>query len=290
MSLIRHEELVSDDKVISTALTFVVLTGLFASIGYYMLIELGIKRHFMATFMWSPALAAFATCKIRGIDIRSLGWGFGPTRWAWTAYLIPIVYGLVAYGIIWVGGFGTVVDPQFINEVGAFLGLSGWSDTAVIIIAVLMFAVVGLVWRLGAVIGEEIGWRGFLTPLLLQKFSFPVTSLIVGVVWALWHLPILLYTKYNAGPQDIELQVLNYTVMTIGVSFILTYVYLRSRSIWAASLLHAAHNAFILSVLDPMTLKYEESWRFTGEFGFVLPYVILAFGLGFWYRARKEAQ
>ncbi len=288
MSSLRHEKLVPNDKVVPTALLFILMTGLFSSIGYYLVIELGVKRYYMAAFMWSPALGALATCKIKGISIRSLGWGVGPTKWTWVSYLMPLVYGLLAYAIIWIGGYGDVVDPGYINEVGEFLGLSGWSDTAVVLFSVFMFVGVGLIWRLGAVMGEEIGWRGFLTPLLMQKFSFPIVSLIVGLVWAAWHVPIILYTKYNAGPSDLELQVLNYAVLTVGASFILTYLYLKTRSIWVAGLFHAAHNAFILSGTDPMTLKYEESWRFTGEFGFVLPYVMLAFGLGFWYLASKE--
>jgi uncharacterized protein len=42
------------------------------------------------------------------------------------------------------------------------------------------------------VIGEEIGWRGFLMPRLRARMSLPVAGLATGVVWTLWHLPIYL--------------------------------------------------------------------------------------------------
>ncbi|MFC2089469.1 type II CAAX prenyl endopeptidase Rce1 family protein [Bacteroidota bacterium] len=39
--------------------------------------------------------------------------------------------------------------------------------------------------------GEEIGWSGFLTPKLRKVFSIPLTSVIVGVYWAVWHFPAI---------------------------------------------------------------------------------------------------
>ena len=38
--------------------------------------------------------------------------------------------------------------------------------------------------------GEELGWRGFLLPRLQQRFNALISSLIVGVIWAIWHLPL----------------------------------------------------------------------------------------------------
>ena len=37
--------------------------------------------------------------------------------------------------------------------------------------------------------GEEIGWRGYLLPRLSGRVGLPAASLIVGVIWACWHLP-----------------------------------------------------------------------------------------------------
>lgn len=50
-------------------------------------------------------------------------------------------------------------------------------------------------------LGEEIGWRGFALPKLLETYSALAASLILGSVWAVWHLPLILvgdFTSYGA--------------------------------------------------------------------------------------------
>jgi membrane protease YdiL (CAAX protease family) len=41
-------------------------------------------------------------------------------------------------------------------------------------------------------LGEELGWRGFLLPRLQARYSALVSSIIVGIVWGLWHLPLFM--------------------------------------------------------------------------------------------------
>jgi membrane protease YdiL (CAAX protease family) len=48
------------------------------------------------------------------------------------------------------------------------------------------------------VIGEEIGWRGFLVPEFAKTQSFPATALITGFIWAIWHYPVLLFADYHS--------------------------------------------------------------------------------------------
>ena len=70
-------------------------------------------------------------------------------------------------------------------------------------------------------VGEEIGWRGFLLPALSRRYDAILTSLIVGVVWFLWHLPlyhadgIALTTSYLA----------QYFVFVVASSFLHTWFY-----------------------------------------------------------------
>ena len=49
------------------------------------------------------------------------------------------------------------------------------------------------------VVGEEIGWRGFLLPRLRARMSLPAAALATGVVWTLWHLPIYLSPGQDAA-------------------------------------------------------------------------------------------
>lgn len=288
MSAIGHGELLPKEKLLPSIGTFLLFLVIFATVGYALVIEIGMRRYYMAILMWSPALAVFATCKLQGISISSLGWKWGESKWHWFAYGLPIAYGLVAYGILWGAGLGGVPSPKYINWVGEFLGLHGWSDTQVLLFAVLMFGVVSMIWHIGASLGEELGWRGFLTPQLMRLFSFPVTSLIVGLIWSAWHAPLIYLTDYNAGPYDLHMQMFNFTVAYISLSFILTYLRLKSGSVWTATLLHASHNAYVISIYGEMTIKYDQSSRYMGEFGVILPAVLAVLAGYFWYKARRE--
>jgi membrane protease YdiL (CAAX protease family) len=277
-----------DARVKKALLWFAALLAVLAAGASLFVIEMGFKRHYVAIMMWTPAVSALLACRFTGIDKAVFGWSWGAVRWQWLAFATPILYGLVAYGIIWGAGLGGVPDPKFLQEAGYHLGLVGWSAGATIAMGVVIFGAVGMIWHMATALGEEIGWRGFLTPMLLRLTSFPLASLITGLVWLAWHVPLIYFTKYNAGPVDLHIQVFNFGLMAVGLSFIMTYFRLRSGSLWTATVIHAAHNAYILSILQPMTIQYESTWRYANEFGIVLPVVVALFGLYFWYRAHRE--
>jgi uncharacterized protein len=61
-------------------------------------------------------------------------------------------------------------------------------------------ATITVVRGCATVLGEEIGWRGFLVPELAKRHGFAVTAIISGLVWAVWHYPIfLLANGYSGG-------------------------------------------------------------------------------------------
>lgn len=93
---------------------------------------------------------------------------------------------------------------------------------------------------LGGSLGEEIGWRGFLLPQLLKRNSPLAASLILGVVWSLWHLPIDLYAGYLLeGPAAILIRIIS--VLPLAILF--TWFYLQSnRSLLVALFLHTSIN------------------------------------------------
>ena len=268
-------------------LLFVFLTLVLSFAASLLVIDIGIKRYYMGLLMWMPGISALIACKIFKIDFGALGWGWGKARWQVLAYFTPIIYGLLAYCIIWMAGYGGVPDGKFIEESGYHLCLVGWIPTATVVMAFLMFGGVGIIWHISSALGEEIGWRGFLMPALMHYVSFPLAALGTGLLWSLWHLPIILYTSYNAGPSDMGLQIANFMLLTVSMSFIMGYLRLKSGSLWTATLMHAAHNTYILGLFARLTVQYDESWRYVGEFGTVLPLVTAAFALYFWFRAHK---
>lgn len=86
---------------------------------------------------------------------------------------------------------------------------------------------------------EEIGWRGYLLPKLLKKYSDFTSSLIVGSIWSLWHLPLW----FVVGTPQQGTNFLPFALTCIASSFILTYIYTETNSIWLCILFHALDNA-----------------------------------------------
>ncbi|RJP49659.1 MAG: CPBP family intramembrane metalloprotease [Anaerolineaceae bacterium] len=86
--------------------------------------------------------------------------------------------------------------------------------------------------------GEEMGWRGYILPRLQVKYSALVSSLILGVVWSIWHLPKFFGTGLN-GDQSF----LWYTLFCLAAAVLYTWLYNNTRgSLLLATLLHAAQN------------------------------------------------
>ena len=73
-------------------------------------------------------------------------------------------------------------------------------------------------------VGEELGWRGYALPRLLERFSPLVASLILGVIWWLWHLP----TFFIAGTPQFRQPVVAFLIMTTAYSILMTWIFLHT--------------------------------------------------------------
>ena len=83
-------------------------------------------------------------------------------------------------------------------------------------------------------IGEEIGWRGFLQPLLENGYSRAKATTILGVLWGLWHIG-----QYKNGP----LFMLGFLIFTVSASFVLRKILENTQfNVWIAASFHLATN------------------------------------------------
>jgi membrane protease YdiL (CAAX protease family) len=212
--------------------------------------------------MWCPGAAALITTWIYQHNVRELGWRFGNTRYLLLAYVVPVMYGAVAYGITWVTGLGTFTTQNVpANQpLPAFL----------LVNATIVFLIGGVLPALG----EEIGWRGLLVPRLAALTSFTNTALISGIIWTIWHLPLLLFSDYNSGTPA-WYALMCFVILTIGLSFVLAWLRMRSASLWPAVILHASHNIWIQAILDPLTKNTGITSYIITEFGIALALAVL---------------
>src|SRR6516164_1056605 len=224
--------------------------------------------------MWSPGLAAFATKRIFGENLRDLPWRWGAARYAWLAYLVPIGYALPVYLVVWLTGLGAF-DTSILSKIAADFGLQDFPRPVALAVFVLITATVGMVGKLSRALGEEIGWRGFLVPELSKVVGFPGIGLISGLMWAAYHYPVLLFADYNAGTPA-WYSVTCFTISVVGGSFIMAWLTLRARSLWPAAILHASHNLFIQSILTPLTKDTGPTKFITDEFGIGLVITVTA--------------
>ncbi|WP_247006068.1 type II CAAX endopeptidase family protein [Halorientalis litorea] len=97
----------------------------------------------------------------------------------------------------------------------------------------------GTIWGGGQ---EELGWRGFMLPLLQDRYSALVSSLLVGAAWTLWHLPLLLNANTTHGGWPLSQQLLWGATIFAG-SILWTWMYNSTGSVLAVAVFHAGINS-----------------------------------------------
>lgn len=157
---------------------------------------------------------------VRSWAHQALRWRTGLEWWA-VALLVAPILSLVGYGV-------------YLAATGSSFGLA--SDPIVVVYLTLFFYI--LLLRGG--FGEEMGWRGYALPQLLEEYNTTIAALLIGVGWAAWHLP-LFFIQGTRQSGSFAL----YLVGVIGLSIILSWLYTRSRgSVLLTTVFHAQWNVF----------------------------------------------
>ncbi|MCA0353889.1 MAG: CPBP family intramembrane metalloprotease [Chloroflexi bacterium] len=244
---------------------FLLLTTVLTAICYYFLVGPNPQAAFGLGLIFSPALAAVITQLVFERRLAGLGWKIAAPKDLLLSYGLPVSYGLVVYSVVWLSGIGDVSLQALASHVGLAtpLPISGfWGYLGEV-------ATLGIVRSAILAFGEELGWRGFLVPELSKRYSLAATATISGLIWAIWHYPAILLVEYNNAGAPLWFGLGCFTILVIGLSFVMAWLRLKSASVWPAVLLHASHNIFIQTVFNPLTSKNA-----------ITPYVIDEFGLG----------
>jgi uncharacterized protein len=268
-------------------LTFICLVFLFSSLPYFLMIH----SHHIGTgnglvvrmIMWCPTAAALVTCALLRINVRTLGWKWRPVRYEALGYLLPLLYAIPVYVVVWIAVPGSFGVAAFEKSAASSLNLPSSPHLAAFGLMIPLLATLGVIGSVANALGEEIGWRGFLLPRLVGQFGFTFGCTVSGVIWAMWHYPGLLWSDYNAGTNP-AYALTCFTLMVIGDSFILGWLRLKSGSLWPCALLHASHNLFIQAILDEMTAPAGRTLYYTTEFGCGLVLTVGAVAAYLWTR------
>lgn len=193
--------------------------------------------------MVAPALAAIVVQKASGGRVfgpDGLGLRVGVVRW-W-------FLGLLGFAALCAAAFAVtaLIDPGAMASAGelrdAIGRLGGVPDlstpTARAFAALALTVLVAPFLNLPLYLGEELGWRGFLTP-RLALIGRPGV-LVTGLIWGLWHLPLILL-GHNYGTQPL-LGMLIWLPLCMALSVLLTALRNLGGAIWPAALAHGALN------------------------------------------------
>jgi uncharacterized protein len=162
---------------------------------------------------------------IVGLLRRMVRWRMAPV-WYAVALLLPVAIALAA------AAFNVMLGAQAPSSVE----LGGWTGLFSTFFILLLIPGLGGTW-------EEPGWRGYALPRLQVGLSALLASLILGVLWAFWHLPLMVVGEV---PRSDIVFVISWTV-------VITWLFNNTRgSVLLAMLMHAMNNTISGSFFGPM--------------------------------------
>ena len=111
---------------------------------------------------------------------------------------------------------------------------------------------------LGGQAGEELGWRGYALPRLARSVGLGPASLVIGVIWAAWHIPLFFILGADTAGQSFPL----YVIQVTGYSVVAAWLYMKTGgSLLLAMLLHAAGNN-TKDIVPSMVTGASNPWTF----------------------------
>lgn len=203
-------------------------------------------------YMMGPALGAIISQRRAGEPWRGLGFRFQPDRWWLVAWCAPIVVSLSAAGVgLLMPGVTPAFDMSGILDrvplsdaelVEARAQLAQFPPLMLFLLQLVQALVAAVSINMVATLGEELGWRGWLhTHLPALAGQLWRRSLLIGVLWGVWHAPIVL--QGHNYPEHPVIGVGMMVVFCVLLAPWFEFIRERTGSVLAASILHGSVNA-----------------------------------------------
>ena len=213
--------------------------------------------------MFIPFIAAFIVSIKYYKKQNRLGFKRCNPIYIFLAIIFPLIYLGFSYCIYWlffkysyVGNLSVLIDYASIYN-------NNISDNTAIIISLIITLIVTII----TAFGEEVGWRGFMYPVMQRIWGWKKAIIISGGIWALWHLTLVISGLYLSGT-ILEYRIPVFIIEVFALTVIITWIRMKSKSVWPAIFFHALHNYFDQIIFQSLT-NNKNSTYFVGETGFI---------------------
>ena len=216
-------------------------------------------RLVLAALMFAPLLGVL----LSGQPLSGMGWKpllKGKIKILLISWFLPAVLtaiGAVLYFAVLPGHFdlsGEYLAASVGTEAMEQLEAQGLTYPLYILVSVVSCLTYAPLINMITAVGEEAGWRGFLYPQLKAKFGKRKGWLIGGVIWGVWHWPIMWMIGYEYGTDYVGFPIVGmliFCIYTTAIGILCDWVYEKSNCIWLPSIFHGAFNAI---AAIPLTL------------------------------------
>ena len=214
-----------------------------------------VYRALLSVSMFCPLVAVLAAKRIVLHQPTGIGWKVRGKRRYWlAAWFGPAVFTILAAllyfavfssrldlsGSWLVTAYGGEMDAETLRSQLGVSSLSYMLQTG--LLAITLAPPINMLFA----VGEEAGWRGYMMPQLKERFGLLNGRLLGGVIWGVWHWPIMLLTGYEYGTNYLGAPVLGlvvWCVVCFALNTLLDWLYEKTGCIWVSAIAHGAFNA-----------------------------------------------
>ena len=205
----------------------------------------------LAVTMFAPMLGVL----LSGQKLKGMGWKphlKGKIKFLLAAWFLPAVLtaiGAALYFAVFPGHFdlsGEYVTANVGAEALEQLKAQGLTYPMYVLISAISSVIYAPLINMLAAVGEEAGWRGFLYPQLKARFGKIKGWLIGGVIWGIWHWPVMWLIGYEYGTDYAGFPIVGmllFCVITTVLGIMCDWLYEKTGCIWIPSVFHGAINA-----------------------------------------------
>lgn len=257
----------------------------------------------LAVSMFCPLAAVLLVKKVFLHQPTGIGWkAQGKRRYWLTAWFAPAVFTVLA-AVLYFAVFPSRLDlscswlvTAYGDEMDAATLRSqlGVSNVSYILQTGLFAITLAPPINMFFALGEEAGWRGYMMPCLKERFGLLNGRLLGGVIWGVWHWPIMLLTGYEYGTSYLGAPVLGlvvWCVVCFALNTLLDWFYEKTGCIWVPAVAHGAFNA-IASIAQVLTYPADAYYNVLGPMPIgligMLPMLAVAVGLTLRQMKREE--